>query len=219
VTNSSNRPEARQRIVAGAADMISRRGLTATSIREMAKHSGAPLGSTYHYFPDGKQQLATEAVRHTSETISRHLRKALRSGPAAGLESFLALWRAVVVDTDFRAGCPVLAVSIEEPPQGETPPALTAAAQAFEDWERLLATSLREHGANPDQADEVATLIVAAVEGTVAMCRAKRSTESLDRTAAQLQRLIHATIHARTAPHEPRRSDPSRSPALPTRTS
>ncbi|MFE0739517.1 TetR family transcriptional regulator, partial [Streptomyces sp. NPDC058855] len=39
----------RERIVAGAADMISRRGLSATSIREMAKHAKAPLGSTYHY--------------------------------------------------------------------------------------------------------------------------------------------------------------------------
>ncbi len=58
----------RERIVAGAADMISRRGLSATSIREMAKHAKAPLGSTYHYFPEGKQQLprkpsATRATR------------------------------------------------------------------------------------------------------------------------------------------------------------
>ncbi|MEU4163431.1 TetR/AcrR family transcriptional regulator [Actinoplanes sp. NPDC026670] len=191
---TSNKPEARQRIVAGAADMISRRGLTATSIREMAKHSGAPLGSTYHYFPDGKQQLATEAVRYTGDTIAHSLRKALRAGPAAGLEAFLALWRAIVVDTDFRAGCPVLAVAIEEPPDGPTPPALAAAAQAFTDWENLLATSLREHGADPTNADEVATLIVAAVEGTVAMCRAKHSIEPLDRTATQLQRLIQLTI-------------------------
>jgi AcrR family transcriptional regulator len=191
---NAGRPDARQKIVAGAADMISRRGLTATSIREMAKHANAPLGSTYHYFPDGKQQLATEAVRYTAETISRILRKELRAGPAAGLGAFIALWRTVVVDTGFRAGCPVLAVAIEEPPGDEIPPALAAAAQAFSDWEDLLAASLRDHGADPVQADEVATLIVAAVEGTVAMCRAKRSTEPLDRTATQLQRLIQAMI-------------------------
>jgi AcrR family transcriptional regulator len=191
---TSSKPEARQRIVAGAADMISRRGLTATSIREMAKHSGAPLGSTYHYFPDGKQQLATEAVRFTGETVSRSLHKALQAGPGAGLEAFLAWWRAIVVDTGFRAGCPVLAVAIEEPPDGDIPPALAAAAQVFTDWESLLAASLREHGADATDAVEVATLIVAAVEGTVAMCRAKHSTEPLDRTAGQLQRIIQATI-------------------------
>src|SRR3954451_4569368 len=121
-------PQARQRIVAGAADMISRRGLSATSIREMAKHANAPLGSTYHYFPEGKQQLATEAVRYAGETVARRLRKDLQAGPVAGLRSFLALWRKIVLGTDFHAGCPVLAVSIEEPPTEEIPGPVVAAA-------------------------------------------------------------------------------------------
>ncbi|MFE4574745.1 TetR family transcriptional regulator, partial [Streptomyces chartreusis] len=64
--------------------MISRRGLNATSIRETAKHARAPLGSTYHYFPDGKQQLATEAVRYTGAWVARSLRKELAAGPVAG---------------------------------------------------------------------------------------------------------------------------------------
>ena len=62
------------------------------------------------------------------------------------------------------------------------------------EWESLLAASLREHGAEREQAAQLATLIVAAVEGTVAMCRAKRSTQPLDDTAEQLQALILATI-------------------------
>jgi AcrR family transcriptional regulator len=190
-------PTARERIVAGAADMISRRGLNATSIREMAKHAKAPLGSTYHYFPDGKQQLATEAVRFTGAWVARSLRKELAAGPVAGLLAFLDLWRGIVVDTDFRAGCPVLAVSIEEPPADETPAALLAAAEVFEEWEGLLAGSLREYGAEPEQAAQLATLVVAAVEGTVAMCRAKRSTEPLDRTAEQLRALIETAIGKR----------------------
>ncbi|MGW4756453.1 LmrA/YxaF family transcription factor [Streptomyces chartreusis] len=46
----------------------------------------------------------------------------------------------------------------------------------------------------PEQAAQLATLVVAAVEGTVAMCRAKRSTEQLDRTAEQLRGLIVSAI-------------------------
>lgn len=194
MAKSSSGTPSRERIVAGAADMISRRGLSATSIREMAKHAQAPLGSTYHYFPEGKQQLATEAVRYTGEWVARSLRKELAAGPAAGLRAFLALWRGIVVDTDFHAGCPVLAVAIEEPPADEVPPALAAAAEVFDQWEGLLADSLRAHGADAEQAAQVATLIVAAVEGTVALCRAKRSTEPLDRVAVQLQALIDATV-------------------------
>lgn len=149
----------------------------------MAKHAEAPLGSTCHYFPEGKQQLASEAVRHTGEWVARSLRQELAAGSAAGLRAFLDLWRKVVVESDFHAGCPVLAVAIEEPPADEIPPALASVADVFEQWEALLASSLREHGAGAEQAVQLATLVVAAVEGTVAMCRAKRSTEPLDYTA------------------------------------
>jgi len=193
VTKSS--PTARERIVAGAADMISRRGLNATSIRETAKHARAPLGSTYHYFPEGKQQLATEAVRYAGEFAARNLRKELAAGPVAGLRAFLGLWRKIVVDSDFRAGCPVLAVSIEEPPTDEIPAAVLAAAEVFDQWEALLAASLREHGTTPEQAAQLATLIVAATEGTVAMCRAKRSIRPLDDVTEQLQTLITTTLN------------------------
>ncbi|MGW7713422.1 LmrA/YxaF family transcription factor [Streptomyces chartreusis] len=102
--------------------------------------------------------------------MARSLRKELAAGPVAGLLAFLDLWRRIVVDTDFRAGCPVLALSIEEPPTDETPAALLAAAEVFEEREGLLAASLREHGAAPEQAAQLATLVVAAVEGTVARC-------------------------------------------------
>ncbi|WP_406438261.1 TetR/AcrR family transcriptional regulator [Streptomyces sp. NBC_00631] len=188
-------PPSRERIVAGAADLISRRGLNATSIRELAKHAEAPLGSTYHYFPDGKQQLATEAVRYAGTAVERLLTRELDAGPVAGLRAFLDLWRGIVVRSDFRAGCPVLAVSVEEPPPGgEIPPALLAAAEAFQDWERLLTGSLRDHGADPDGAPEVATLVVASVEGAIAMCRARRDMEPLERVARRLEALLEAEL-------------------------
>lgn len=185
--------------MAGAADLISRRGLNAASIREVAKHAEAPLGSTYHYFPEGKQQLATEAVRYAGGAVARVLRKELEAGPAAGLRAFLALWRDIVVASDFRAGCPVLAVSVEEPPADEIPPAVTAAAEAFEEWERLLTQALRAHGADPDGAPELAALIVASVEGAIAMCRAKRSTAPLDRVARRLEAVVAGAL-GRPAP-------------------
>jgi AcrR family transcriptional regulator len=182
-------PQARQRIVAGAADMIRRRGLKATSVRDLARHSKAPLGSTYHYFPGGKQQLATEAVQFAGDTVARTLRKELQAGPVEGLHAFLALWRDIITSTDFQAGCPVLAVAVEEP-SDESADALTAAAEVFTTWESLLADSLRQYGTDRQQAEQLATVIVAAVEGAVVMCRAQRSTRPLDHIAAQLDVLV-----------------------------
>ncbi|QNP68726.1 TetR/AcrR family transcriptional regulator [Streptomyces roseirectus] len=192
----SNTPS-RDRIVAGAADLISRRGLNATSIRELAKHAKAPLGSTYHYFPEGKQQLATEAVRYAGTTVAGILRRELDAGPLPGLRAFLSLWRGIVLKSDYHAGCPVLAVSVEEPLTDELPPSLLAAAESFDTWQRLLSDSLRAHGADADRAEGVATLVVASVEGAIAMCRAKRSMEPLDLVAQQLETVIEGAVGER----------------------
>ncbi|MFI6578159.1 TetR family transcriptional regulator C-terminal domain-containing protein, partial [Nocardiopsis sp. NPDC050513] len=80
------------------------------------------------------------------------------------------------------------------PETEERPAALRAAAEVFDTWQDLLAASLREHGAEREEAARLATLVVAAVEGAVAMCRAKRSTEPLDRTAEQLEALVIAAV-------------------------
>lgn len=179
----------RARMVAGAADMISRRGLNATSVRELAKHTQAPLGSTYHYFPGGKYDLATEAVRWTDDITTRILAEELNAGPLAGLKAFLALWRKVVLDSGFHAGCPVLAVSVEDLPDEQSAPR-EAAGAAFGNWTELLAQSMHQNGAGALDARRVAVLIVAAVEGTVAMCRAQRTIEPLDQVTAELVRIV-----------------------------
>ena len=188
--------ETRKRLVAAAADMLSRRGLSSTSIRELAKHAQAPLGSTYHYFPNGKQQVVTEAVEYAGEVVARALGKALEAGPVPGLRAFLGLWRDIITKSRFRAGCPVLAVSVEEPSGEEARAALRAAATVFGQWESLLANSLRKNGASKRQAEEIATLVVASVEGTVALCRAKRSAVPLDRVATQLEAAVRAAVRS-----------------------
>ncbi len=184
----------RQQIVAGAADMIRRRGLNATSIREVAKHAGTPLGSTYHYFPGGKNQLAAEAVQWAADTVQQVLGAKLRKGPVDGLKAFFALWRQIVTETEFQAGCPVLAVAIEET---ATPDALAAAAQAFRTWTNQLATSLEDHDVAERRARSLAQLVVAAAEGAVAMCRVQRVIEPLDDVAAELTLLLEAAVAPR----------------------
>ncbi|OBB99495.1 TetR family transcriptional regulator [Mycobacterium sp. 852013-50091_SCH5140682] len=181
--------DARARLVAGTADMLRRRGLNAASVRELAKHADAPLGSTYHYFPGGKYQLAAEAVRWADERTARALAQAMAAGPREGLATFLAMWRKILVDSEFRAGCPVLAVCIDDVPDEDSAPR-EAAVFAFSNWVSILTSALRENGWEREDATGTATLIVAAVEGAVAMCRAERSTDPLDRVGERLLRVL-----------------------------
>ncbi|MBR8743196.1 TetR family transcriptional regulator C-terminal domain-containing protein [Nocardiopsis sp. MG754419] len=106
------------------------------------------------------------------------------------MRAFLDLWRAILVDSGHRAGCPVLAVAVEDSPQGADSPALAAAAEVFRSWETLLSSSFVDHGVASEEARDLAAFVVAAVEGAVALCRAQRSTAPLDRVDARLERLV-----------------------------
>lgn len=194
VPMSRPNPEARQRLVTAAADMLRRRGLNATSVRELAKYAKAPLGSTYHYFPGGKPQLVTEAIQFVGAGILRAMRRELAAGPVAGLRAFLVLWRETLIGSDFGAGCPVLAVAAEEASGDGTISPLAAAAEVFASWETLLADSLQQHGTDRQEAESLATLIVAAVEGAIVMCRAQHSPAALDRVALRLEALVAAAV-------------------------
>jgi len=188
----------RTKMVEGAADLVSRRGLGAASMRDLARHAGTPLGSTYHYFPGGKRQLVQEAVVLTGERVHTALAEALRDGPVEGIRAFLEIWRRILVASDFEAGCPVLSVSVSESRHGEAGEAVTAARDVFRDWRQVLSDGLVEGGCARAQADSLALLVVAAVEGTVGMCRAEGSTGPLDELEKTVVDLIAGAVDHNT---------------------
>lgn len=181
-----------QRVVAAAADMLARVGLNATSIREVTKAADAPLGSTYHHFPGGKQELLARATTLAGDKVGALLETLLRDGAQEGMRQFLAIWRERLLRSQLRAGCPVLAAAVEEPSDGSESIARAAAAAAFTGWEVRLAEALEREGHAPGQAPQLATLVIAGIEGAVALSRAARDIAPFDRVAAQLQALVAA---------------------------
>ena len=175
-------------MVAGAAELIAARGVGATSVRELAKFTGAPLGSTYHYFPGGKDQLVEEAVGWVSGHVEKLLARAGDGGAMAALDAFIANWREFLVASDYQASCPVLAVATED--------TVTAgpASAAFTRWHGLLVGVLRREGVAPKRADRLAWLIVGSIEGAVVLARSQRSPEPLEAVAAELREVIRDAI-------------------------
>lgn len=187
-------PEARLRLVATAADMLRRRGMNATSIRELAKAANAPLGSTYHYFPDGKRQVITEAIQFAGDKISSMLETALKQGAKSGLQSFLHVWRDVIESTNFNAGCPVIAAAMEEATNDDIDAAREAAATVFNKWQKLISETLITEGIKRKQANALATMIIASTEGALAMCRATKDIKPFDQVTEQLHLLLDIAL-------------------------
>ncbi|MBT1065122.1 TetR/AcrR family transcriptional regulator [Bowmanella sp. Y26] len=182
--------DTRQRLVAATADMIRRRGLNATSVRELAKFANTPLGSTYHYFPGGKTQMVQEAIEWTQQSISGFLQKVFAEDPVQGLDDFLARWRVRLLQDEFNAGCPLLAVVMEEPANDDAKAGIQAAGEAFKHWQATLAAMLMGHGLAEQEARSLAILSISALEGSIILCRAEKSLAPLDTVAQQLRALF-----------------------------
>jgi AcrR family transcriptional regulator len=180
----------RDRMVASAAVLIRERGAHSTAISDVLEHSGAPRGSAYHYFPGGRTQLLCEAVDFASDHVAARISRA-----ATGLDvldEIIAGFRTQLIESEYRAGCPVVAVAVEAGDSGKANNAavLERAGAAFMRWTDLIAQRLSDDGMAGDRAAEISMLVTAAVEGAVVIARATRDVGPLDSTHRQLRVLL-----------------------------
>lgn len=181
-------PGPRERMVVSAALLIRERGAHATAISDVLEHSGAPRGSAYHYFPGGRSQLLCEAVDYAGEYVGRIIAGA-DSGPQL-LDTLIETYRRQLLKTDFRAGCPVVAVSVETG-HGPTPVSERAGA-AFDRWSGLIAQRLIADGMPRDRAGELALLTTSALEGAIVLARVRHDLSPLDAVQRHLRDLLAA---------------------------
>lgn len=177
--------DTRTRMIHGAARMIGTRGVGAMSLRDLAKEAEVPIGSTYHHFPGGRQQLIEEAIRTVGAAVSRRLEVGRQRGPVAALDAFGDEWRTLLEDSEFLTGCPVFAVAT-----ADDEALRKVATEILESWQTNLAEVLADAGLDPERAPRLALFIVAAIEGSIALCRAEKSIAPLRDTMAELHHLV-----------------------------
>jgi TetR/AcrR family transcriptional repressor of lmrAB and yxaGH operons len=180
--------ESRAKMVRSAASLIRTRGVSATSFSDVLADSGAPRGSIYHHFPEGKEQLAADAIRLTSDWVVSRQRACRATTPAGVLGCFIDMWRQVVVASGGAAGCVVAGVAIDTV-AGE-PGLIDVVRVTFRPWVDLLAAQLEAVGVPAARAARIATATVAGMEGALILCRAEGDSAPLETVAAELVRLL-----------------------------
>ncbi len=180
--------ESRANMVRSAASLISEHGVNATSFSEVLADSGAPRGSIYHHFPDGKKQLAEEAMALTSERVLAYLRAGTGTTPLEVLDHFLSMWRAVVVSSKATRGCAIAGVAVDSP--DDAADLMTNARDIFRSWASLLAEQLGSVGVAPADALDLARTSLATMEGALILCRVEGNVEPLDVAAKLLRSLV-----------------------------
>jgi len=182
----------RDNMIAGAARLLAQRGPQATSFSTVLAETHAPRGSIYHHFPGGKEELVTAAVDATLQHALNLIDRDMGASAVQVTQSFLAAWRALLTYAHFNAGCALVAVTVA----AETDAVRLQAAEAFRAWRGKLARALEAGGLSEADATSTATLLLAASEGAVVICRAEQDIRPFDLVAAQLVDHVRALTAA-----------------------
>ena len=186
---------ARQRLIDTTIALVRRRGVGSASVSQILEHSGLARRTLYLNFPDGKPGLISAATEFAASGFSAMLEGVVGDGdPIASVEAFVRAWETALADSDYCAGCPIVAATLG---RSEAPAAAGVAANAFTQWVRLIARPLAEAGLDAEDAEDLATTVVATIEGAVIMSTAARSGLPLQRAGRDLAVLIEAKLARR----------------------
>ncbi len=180
----------RARMIEAAIDLMRGAGLTGAGINEIVRASGAPKGSVYHFFPDGKLQIVTEALAVYSQRVQAFMEQALARGrtPADKLRALFDAFARRVEEAGFRRSCAVGAISLDLDAELEALRGVLAAA--FADWVALIARQVDCGDAR--RTKSFASLVLTAIEGAHVRCRAERSSLPFKETGVWLAQLADA---------------------------
>ncbi len=172
-----------------------RQGYHATGLSQIVAESGAPKGSLYFHFPQGKEQLAAASVEKAGTVFAIQLDRVLADepDPAVALGTLCSLLSQWMTQSDFSEGCPITNACLELAPGNA---AVTAACDAiFSGWRTAWERHLIAAGWAPHAAPAIATTIVSALEGAFILARASRSILPFTHVRAGLTEVLSANLH------------------------
>ncbi|WP_315837247.1 TetR/AcrR family transcriptional regulator [Bradyrhizobium prioriisuperbiae] len=187
-------PKHRSAIIEAAARLFRRQGYAATGINEIAEVAGAPKGSLYHYFPDGKDQIAEAAVRFAGARVFKTLEQLSSESPSAAalIKTYGRMLQGWMAQSKFRDGCPITTTLLETAPQS---PELTAAGrEAFDGWCGVIAAALMRDGFTKTEARKLAVLAISSIEGALILSRVQGNGQPI----ADVTEMLAKTLRARS---------------------
>lgn len=169
----------RDRIRDAGAQMFRRNGYTGTGVKQVAAAAGAQLGSLYHFFPGGKEQLGAAAIRRSGALYEELIPAVFDPAPdlVSAVRAFFEGAAAHLEESEYEDACPIATVALEVSSTSE--PMREACADVFESWIAAGLPRFTAEGLDADTARELVVALISALEGAFVLARASRSTEAL----------------------------------------
>lgn len=187
----SMKSKARDRLITTMQDLLTRQGLARTGLNQLVAISGSPKGSIYHYFPEGKNQIAAEALMRSGEEAAAATDEAfgIHKTPLMALRAVIDWLEETLKSSDYRYGCPIATTTLEA--ASESPQIQQACAAAYDTWLTSIRNGLSAATEHPIQTDRIAHVALASIEGALILSRAQRSTTPLRHISDALPALLH----------------------------
>ncbi|MGH7634341.1 MAG: TetR/AcrR family transcriptional regulator [Gemmatimonadaceae bacterium] len=202
----------RDRLIDSARFLFWERGYAGTSMADLLAHAEVNSGSFYHFF-DSKEALLREVLAGYLVALRPMIvdpAYAATDEPLERIFAILAGYRARILATDSKYGCPLGRLALEIDPENR--PAHKLIAKNFQGWIGAVRERIDELGPRLPRGtdrDALATYVLAVMEGGVMLSRSYGSVEPFDRTVAQLRHHFQLLL----APPKSKKTKSRRKPA------
>ncbi len=167
--------ETKSRILHQAAELFNQQGYAGSSMSDIMRVTGLQKGGIYNHF-QSKDDLALQAFDFAIARMKQHILFALRSKRNAveRLQAIIGVFSSFADNPPIKGGCPLLNTAVES---DDAHPALRERTQqAMNSWlhliRRIIETGIEKGEIRPEvSADEIATVIIATLEGAIMMSK------------------------------------------------
>jgi TetR/AcrR family transcriptional regulator, transcriptional repressor for nem operon len=188
--------QTRKKIVEAAAPIFNKRGYKGSSLNDLMKATGLKKGGIYRHFAS-KEELAAEAFDYTWEA-SWKARLLHVDETANGIDKLKQLIANFIERrSPVPGGCPVLNTAVDADDGNSI--LRSRVGKALRSWtgslEAYVEEAQQQREAKPDvNPKDVATLIVASLEGALMMSRIQRNDEALRSVQTHLNEYLDKEV-------------------------
>lgn len=179
----------RRDVIPALAEIFREHGFAGASLSTISEKTGLGKGSLYHFFPNGKEEMARAVLDDVADWFERNVFAALRNtdDPAAGIDRMFE-----ATGQFFHSGRRICLVGTFALDDTRDRFAIEVRSY-FVAWTRALTVALKRNGFDARSAREASEDIVAGIQGALVLARAEDDPALFTRA---LKRLRHrARIH------------------------
>jgi TetR/AcrR family transcriptional regulator, lmrAB and yxaGH operons repressor len=182
----NEKESSKDKLLKTASRLFQIQGYHATGLNQITKESEAPKGSLYYHFPDGKEQLALEAVQMTAKFVLNQIVEGLQKSvdPVIAIVNLINHMANRFEKEGGRGGVPVASIALETSLISER---LREACQsAYRSFQDAFTQKLIISGFEENRATELGVVINSMVEGAFLLSFTMGNSQPLRTVAKQI---------------------------------